>query len=92
MVVLCRELLTSNISADFPVAAFISLDEAFGVKAILGRPIQLLDEVIECLRDAVKVCLPSSYHVLLALAHRLITRFKETYPNDDYEEATALLF
>ena len=92
MVVLCRELFTFNISADFPVAALISLDEAFGVEAILWRPIQLLDEVIECLRDAVKVCLPSSYHVLLALAHRLITRCMETHSNDDHEEATALLF
>jgi hypothetical protein len=91
MVVLCRVLLTSNKSADFPVGAFLSLDQAVGVEVTRGWPIQLLDEVIECLRDAVKVCPPGSYNVLLALAHQLFTRFKETHSNDDYEESTALL-
>jgi CHAT domain-containing protein/tetratricopeptide (TPR) repeat protein len=92
IVVLCRVLLTSNKSADFPVGAFLSLDQVVGVEVTRGRPIQSIDEVIECLRDAVKVCPPGSYNdVLLALAGRLFTRFKETHSNDDYEEATALL-
>jgi CHAT domain-containing protein/tetratricopeptide (TPR) repeat protein len=90
MVVLCRVLLTSNKSADFPVGAFLSLDQAVGV-VTRGWPIQLLDEVIECLRDAVKVCPPGSYSVLFALAHQLFTRFTESHSNDDFEESTALL-
>jgi CHAT domain-containing protein len=91
MVVLCRELLTFNMSADFLVVAFESLNEAAGIEFSRGRSIQLLDEVIECLRDGVKVCPPGSYSVLFALANRLSTRFMETHSMDDYEEATALL-
>ncbi|KAI9443710.1 CHAT domain-containing protein [Lactarius psammicola] len=91
MVALCRELLTPNISTEFPFAAFVSLSDAVSAELTRGRPIQLLDEVIKCLRDAVKVCPPGSHLVLLALANALFIRFFETLSNDDYEEATALL-
>ncbi|KAH9047141.1 CHAT domain-containing protein [Lactarius hengduanensis] len=90
MVVLCRELLTSNISAAFPVAAFKSLDDAANSEFLRELPIPLLDEVIECLRDAVKVCPLGSYEVLFALANQLSARFFQTCSNDDYEDATAL--
>jgi CHAT domain-containing protein len=90
MVVLCRVLLISNKPADFPIGAFLSLDQAAGVEVTRGWPIQLLDEVIECLRDAVKAY-PGSYHLLLVLACQLFTRFRESHSNDDYEESTALL-
>src|SRR6266702_4174043 len=91
MVVLCRELLTSNISADFPVGAFESLKQAVNAEFVRERPIPLLNEVIECLRDAVKLCPPGSYDVLFALADTLCTRFFKTRSNDDFEDATALL-
>ncbi|KAH9025975.1 CHAT domain-containing protein [Lactarius pseudohatsudake] len=90
MVVLCRELLTSNISAAFPVAAFKSLDDAANSEFLRELPIPLLDEVIECLRDTVKVCPLGSYEVLFALANQLSARFFQTCSNDDYEDATAL--
>jgi tetratricopeptide (TPR) repeat protein len=90
MVVLCRELLTSK-STDIPVGAFKSLDQAVDAKFNLGLPIQLLDEVIECLRDAVEVCPLGSHDVLYALANQLLIRFFGTHSNVDYEEATALL-
>jgi len=91
MVVLCRELLISDISADFPVDAFISLECAVTDEFIRSQYIPLLDEVIECLRDAVKVCPPGSYDVLYALANELGNRFIKTHSNDDYEDATALV-
>src|SRR6266702_899503 len=91
MVALCRELLISNISTDVPEDAFKFLEQAVDATSDRGLPIQLLDEVIECLRDAVKVCPPGSYNVLYALANTLCTRFIETRSNDDYEDATALL-
>jgi tetratricopeptide (TPR) repeat protein len=94
MVALCRELLTSNVSAQrvFPIAAFISLAEAADVEFMRGRPIELLDEVIECLRDAVKVCAAGSDNFLpLRLVEQLRVRFVTTHSLDDYEEATALL-
>jgi CHAT domain-containing protein/tetratricopeptide (TPR) repeat protein len=89
MVVLCRELLTSK-STDFPVSTFTCLNLT-ATEFNRGRPIQLLDEVIECLRDAVEVCPPGSYGVLFVLALQLFTRFTGTHSNVDYEEATALL-
>ena len=91
MVVLCRELLASNLSANFPRDAFVSFDMAIQVAFDRGLSIQLLDEAIECLRGAVKACPPGSHLVLLALARRLFTRFMKTRSNDDYEEATVLL-
>ena len=93
MVVLCRELLkSSNLSASFPEATFRSLNMAADAEFHRGLPIDLLDEVVECLRDAVKMCPPSSYHVFVTLAKQLHTRFIKTHDSlDDYEEAMALL-
>ncbi|KAH9047137.1 CHAT domain-containing protein [Lactarius hengduanensis] len=93
MAVLCRELLTSNISTDLPVedAAFTYFVAAFLTEAMRGRSIQLLNEVIECLRDAVKICPPGSHLVFFALASALCTRFVASRLNDDYEEAAAIL-
>ena len=91
MVILCRELLTSNLSASFPDAAFGSLNVAADAEFYRGLPIELLDEVVECLRDAVKVCPSGSFPVLFALVWQLRTRFFKTHSLHDYEEATALL-
>ena len=91
MVVLCRELLTSNISAYFPADAFRTLGAAAFAEYFRGLPIDLLDEVVECLRDAVKVCLPNSYLVFIALVELLFARFHITHSLGDYEEAIVLL-
>jgi CHAT domain-containing protein/tetratricopeptide (TPR) repeat protein len=98
MVALCRELLNSNLLGDFPFAAFLSLAKAVYAEYRRGRPIELLDEVIECLRDAVKVC-PlgsdnASSRLRLSVAGQLRIRFMTAVaaPSlDDYEEAMALL-
>ena len=71
--------------------AFQSWDLAVDAEFNRGRPIQLLDETIECLRDAVKARPPDSYDAVYSLANRLSTRFTKTHSNDDYEEATALM-
>ena len=91
MVALCRELLTSDFSASFPEAAFTSLHVAADAEFFRGLSTELLDEVIECLRDAVKVCPPSAYHVFIALVAQLHSRFLKFHSLDDYKEATALL-
>jgi CHAT domain-containing protein len=95
MVILCNELLSSSRSADSPTAcptaAYLFLRDAAEAEFKRGLPIQMLDEVIGCLRDAVKVCPPGSYRVLQALADTLSNRFIKTHSNEDYEEATALL-
>ena len=90
MLVLFRELLALNLSASFPEDVCSYLTAAVCADSLLGR-IQLLDQAIECLRDAAKICSPDSYIVSLALARALLTRFSETHSNDDYEEAMPLL-
>ena len=91
MVVLCRELLSSDLSASFLDAAFKFLNVAASTEFRRGLPIELLDEVVECLRDAVKVCRPDSYRVFVALAEQLHVRFSKTHSLDDYEEAMTIL-
>ena len=92
MVVLGRELLTSNLSADFYADAFISLIDAAAADSEFrhGVPSELLDEAIECVRGAVKVCPQASYLILLSLAGQLFKRFLKTHSIDDYEETMAL--
>ncbi|KAH8992704.1 CHAT domain-containing protein [Lactarius akahatsu] len=95
MVDLCRELLSPNISesANFPVGAFMPLGEAVGIEFSRGWSVQSLDKVVDCLRDATRLCPPGSesHLVLLALALALWTRFVGTHSNEDYEEGTRLL-
>ena len=56
MVVLCNELIYSNISEDVPTASFRCLDLAvLHVNSHHGFPTEMLDEIIECLRDAVGI-------------------------------------
>ena len=97
MVVLARELLSFNLSTReiFPIAAFMSLAKVADAECSHGGSIELLDEVIECLRGAVKACPPGPDNmnalVSFKLAEQLFTRFVTTHSLDDYEEATALL-
>ena len=93
MIVLCNELLvsTGNQISQFPTAAFITLREAANAQFPYEISIELLDKVIECLQNAVKVCPPGLHYVLVALAEQLRIRFFETHSLDDYKEATALL-
>ncbi|KAH9059497.1 hypothetical protein EDB87DRAFT_759874 [Lactarius vividus] len=90
MVVLCRELLTSDIPADFPVAPFIFLKEAVIAEFCQGR-LESLDQVIECLRTAVKIRPPESHGVFFPLANTLLVRFVVAHSNDDYKEAMTLI-
>jgi CHAT domain-containing protein len=92
MVAFCRELITSDLSTCSPEAVVISLTEAVITEFSGGRSIQsLLDQVVECQRDAVKVCPPGSHAAMLALAYTLSVRLAETNSNNDCEEVKALL-
>ncbi|KAH9005623.1 CHAT domain-containing protein [Lactarius hatsudake] len=55
-----------------------------------GR-LESLDQVIECLRDAVKIRSPESHGVWFPLAHTLLVRFVVAHSNDDYKETMALI-
>jgi hypothetical protein len=95
MVVLCLELLSSRQSAAILVEAFNSLTEAVRIELNRGPTTQMIDEVIECLRGAVKVYSPDSqdawHEVMFALAYTLQLRFMRTHSKKDCEEAEALL-
>ena len=92
LVVLCNELLSSNKSEDVPTAAFTYLYEAVThVELNRGFPTEMLDELIECFRGAVKVCPSGSHAVIYSLAYTLGIRFMQTHSKGDYEEATVLL-
>ena len=95
MVVLCNELLSLSKCAVVPTAAFSHLREAANIEFNRGLPIEMLGEVIECLRDAGKVDSPGSYdawhEVMYALAYTLGIRFFKTHSKEDYGEATAVL-
>jgi tetratricopeptide (TPR) repeat protein len=90
MVALCRELLASDISTDFPTTAFSYLSHTICTALCRGRHVESVGEAIECIRDAVKVCPPHSFRVYLALACPLVFRFHITHSRNDYEEARAL--
>ncbi|KAH9160818.1 CHAT domain-containing protein [Lactarius sanguifluus] len=92
MVDLCRELLGPNVSADFPIGAFVSMGIAVITELNREWLVQSLyhDKAIEFLREAATLCPPSSHHVLYLLAWILLIRFIKTHSNKDYEEATAL--
>ena len=95
MVVLCYELLSSSKSAVIPTASFSHLREAANIEFNRGLPIEILDEVIECLQDAGRAHPPGLYdawhEVMYALAHTLSNHFTKTHAKEDYEEATAVL-
>ncbi|KAF8267012.1 hypothetical protein EI94DRAFT_1802251 [Lactarius quietus] len=90
MTLLCRELLTSDLSAGFPDTAFTSLSKAINTDFMRGWS-ESLAEATECLRVAVKICPPRSPFVLLALANTRCIRCIETDSNEDSGKATALL-
>jgi CHAT domain-containing protein/tetratricopeptide (TPR) repeat protein len=95
IVVLCNELLSSSKSAVIPAAAFNHLRDAAEVEFKRGITTEMIDEVIECLRGAVKAYPPDSYdkwhEVMLALVYTLHLRFAKTHSKKDCEEAEALL-
>jgi CHAT domain-containing protein len=94
MVALCRELITSDLSAGFPEAeaVVISFTNVVSTEFTAGRCFHsLLDQVIGCQRDVVNVCLPGSHTAMLELASTLAVRLGETNSNDDREELKTLL-
>ncbi|KAH8995801.1 CHAT domain-containing protein [Lactarius hatsudake] len=84
MGVLCRELLTLNMSTSHAVTLFASVVlSKFGP----GGPDQPLDQLIEWLR---MTATPERHEACLALAQSLFCRYCMTFLNDDYEEAASV--
>ncbi|KAI9438181.1 CHAT domain-containing protein [Lactarius indigo] len=90
IVVLCHELSASDTSTTLPVETFSALFVPICTELFRGRNFQLVDEVIACLRDTVKVCPLHIHHIYLVLAHALSARFVATHSGGDYDEARML--
>ncbi|KAH9039440.1 hypothetical protein EDB83DRAFT_1717288 [Lactarius deliciosus] len=67
MVTLCRELLASDISSDALETAFISLNRVVNTEFHRGLSVEPLNEVVGCIRDALKVLPLGSHDVWFAL-------------------------
>jgi tetratricopeptide (TPR) repeat protein len=95
MVVLCIELLSSRQSAAILAGPFRHLRETADIESNRGLSTEMIDEVIKCLRDAVKAYPPDSYDawhdVMFTLACTLVIRLMKTHSKKDCEEADALL-
>jgi tetratricopeptide (TPR) repeat protein len=95
MVVLCIELLSSRQSAAILAGALSYLRETAEIELNRGLTTEMIDEVIECLRGAVKAYPPDSYdawhQATYTLAYTLLNRLMKTHSKKDYEEADALL-
>jgi len=93
MTTLCRELLASDVSSSHLSSAIVPFSEAFLTRVYLTVQPEVgpLGQVIDCLREALKLCPPDLHQVSLALASALATRFNITHSDDDYDEATAVL-
>ncbi|KAN0134181.1 CHAT domain containing protein [Lactarius tabidus] len=93
MVVLCNELLSSGKSEVVPTTAFTFLGDAatYVQERCYEFPTEMIDKVIECLQDVVKVCLPGSHEVMNALAYSLSNRFLKNHSKEDCDEAIVLL-
>ncbi|KAN0136100.1 CHAT domain containing protein [Lactarius tabidus] len=91
MVRLCHELLASAQCADYPVNAFINLGSIIDMDVPRAPQGRALDQVIECLREAVKLSPPELHEIHLELGSALQFRFWKTPSDDDYNEAMTTL-
>ena len=93
MLRLCYELLrlAPRFSGCYPVKAFCGLIRGITVEFSRGLQMDSLDQVVDCLREAVKTYPPELRHIHLDFATALQFRFMQTYCEDDYKEAIAVL-
>ncbi|KAH9053737.1 CHAT domain-containing protein [Lactarius vividus] len=91
MTALCRELLSSDISKDYPAEAIMSFSGAIITEFDKKNAKEPPQEVIEVLRMATTIPQPDLDVVSFALARCLCTRFQMTFATDDYEEVMPIL-
>ncbi|KAH9036268.1 CHAT domain-containing protein [Lactarius hengduanensis] len=90
MTVLCRELLSSDISKGYPMEAIMSFSGAIITEFDKKNAKEPPQEVIEVLRMAT-IPQPDLDLVSFALARCLCTRFQMTFAIGDYKEAMPIL-
>lgn len=91
MVRLCHELLVLEVSGDYPVEAFTTLGGLLFLEFRSTLQGRTLDQVVECLREAVRMCPPGIHVIHLELVTALQFRFLQTHSDGDYHEAMGVL-
>ena len=91
MVGLCHELLALEVSGDYPVKAFISLGSLLSVEFRQTLQGKTLDQVVVCLREAVRIWPLGLHSIHLELATALQYRFLQTSSDGDYHDAMDVL-
>jgi tetratricopeptide (TPR) repeat protein len=91
MVILCYELLNSDISTIHSLRAVELMLGAALSQIGRGKRVQPLDQVIECTREALKICPPDFSDIHLGFAGALTIRYLILHLEEDYKEATAVL-
>ena len=90
MTVLCRELLNSDTSDDYPMEAIMPFSGAIITEFDKKNAKEPPQEVVEVLRMAT-IPQPDLDFVSFALARCLCTRFQMTFAIDDYKEVMPIL-
>jgi hypothetical protein len=89
MVILCRELLTSDISGDHLAGSIVSLRDA-----VLSAPTitlgKTLDQVVEYMKEAIEMCPPGCQRASIQLAETLSVRFIQDKSIEIFQEAMVL--
>ena len=91
MVGLCHEVLALEVSGDYPVEVFTTLGGLLSVQFRSTLQGRTLDQVVECLREAVTMCPPGVYNIHLELATALQFRYLQTHSDSDYHDAMGVL-
>ncbi|KAF8270120.1 CHAT domain-containing protein [Lactarius quietus] len=93
MVGLCRELLAlePEVSGDYPLEAFSTLGNLLSMEFSTTLQGRTLDQVVECLKEAVRMCPPGVHNIHLELATALQFRFLQTSVDSDYYDAIEVL-
>ena len=87
-VIICHRLLTSNTPPDSLIRTFQNLTRAVLNDFYRIKQMRSLDQVVECLREALKTCGSSLRQVSLNPANLLTARF-HTHMGNDYQKAKA---
>ena len=91
MVILCYGLLDSDISTIHSLKAIESMLGATLSQIGREKRVQPLGQVIDCTREALKICPPDFCDIHLGFAGALAIRYLTHNLEEDYEEATIVL-
>jgi hypothetical protein len=91
IVVLCRELVTSDTPRDHLTNAFEALTRAVLDDFSYGKRSECSDQAIGCLRGALNASPPGFHQLSLNLCNLLVVRFLAFQKDDDYQEAKTVL-